>query len=169
MTFLDIVIAIPLVIFIWKGWHKGLVFEVANLPGLIVGIYCAVHFSCKVAGWLNMDSDTPVLLSFFVTFLLVIFASHLLGKCIEKFLKLVKVGFLNNLLGGLIGMLECVCILSVLIYYIEIIDKHEIVLTHQAKVESKLYKPVNRTGNKLIGSMKQMVVEYRANHTSEKK
>ena len=45
MTFLDIIIAIPLVIFIWKGWRKGLVFELANLAGLVVGIYCAVHFS----------------------------------------------------------------------------------------------------------------------------
>ena len=49
MTFLDILIAIPLCYFIYKGWRRGIIFEVATLLGILAGIWAAVHLSTWVA------------------------------------------------------------------------------------------------------------------------
>lgn len=161
MHFLDIVIAIPLAIFIWKGWRKGLIFEIAQLAGLVLGIWAAARFSTHVAQWMHLEGESAVLIGFFVTFLIVLALIYLLGKALTNLLKMAKLGVVNKMLGALIGMLECICILSVLIYYIEIIDKHEHVITHEAKAESVLYQPVNKTGNTLIGNIKELVNKYR--------
>lgn len=164
MHFIDIIIAIPLAIFIWKGWHKGIIFELAQLAGLVLGIWASAHFSANVAEWLNLEGDSAVLIGFFVTFIIVLTLVHLLGKALTNLLKMAKLGFANKLLGAIVGMLECVCILSVLIYYVEIIDKHERLITHETKTESVLYQPVNKTGNLLIGNIKELVNEVRENH-----
>lgn len=164
MNYLDIILAVPLCVFLWRGWRRGLIYEVSTLVGLVVGTWAAVRFSCQVAQWLHIESDHAVLVAFFITFVAVVALSYLLGKCIERLLKLVKVGFMNNLLGALASMLVGVCMLSVLIYYVEIIDRHEVILKAEAKQSSVLYKPINAVGNKTIGGIKQYVNHYRQQH-----
>lgn len=166
MNVLDIILAIPLVLFIWKGYKKGIIYELATLFGLVAGIYAAVHFSCLVAEWIDMEGEGAVLVAFFITFIAVVILSFLLGKCVQGFVKLVKVGFLDNLIGALFGMLQCVCILSILLYYVTVIDYSEKLLTPTVKEESVLYRPVNKTGNKLIGSLKVCVAQYRESKTN---
>ena len=45
MTFLDILIGIPLIYFIYKGWKRGIIFEIAALLGILAGIWAATHLS----------------------------------------------------------------------------------------------------------------------------
>lgn len=161
MNFLDILLAIPLCIFLWKGYKKGVIYEISALAGLICGTYAAIHFSCYVAKMLDIEGETTILVAFFITFVGVVILAFLCGKIIQGFVKLVKVGFLNNLLGAIFCMLQCVCILSVLLYYISVIDHKETLLTKDVKTESVLYKPINRTGNHLIGTLKTYVANQR--------
>ena len=163
MTLFDIILAIPLGLFIWKGFRKGAIFEIAALVGMAGGIFAAFHFCRKVMVWLGLTGDTAILIAFFVTFIGVVALAFLLGKFIERLIKLVKVGFLNNLLGALFGMLQCVCILSVLLYYITLLDRREVVLTRETKQESVLYKPITSTGDRLIGGLKQYVASHPRN------
>lgn len=164
MNILDIILAVPLCFFIWKGYRKGLIYEVATLVGLVVGTYVAVRFSCFVAEKLNMKGEGSVLIAFFITFAAVVALSFFIGRTFVGIIKLVHAGFLNNLLGAIFSMLECVCILSVLLYYIAIIDSHENILTNNTTTESILYNPINETGNKLIGRLKTYVSDYRQAH-----
>lgn len=157
MNLLDLIMAIPLGFFIWKGYKKGAIFEIATLAGLMGGTYIAIHFSCRVAQLIELQGEYAVLIAFFITFVAVVVLSFLFGKMIEGVVKLVKVGFLNNLLGAVFSMLQCVCILSVILYYINVIDSREALLTPTAKSESALYKPVNKMGNHLIWRLKNYV------------
>lgn len=157
MNLLDLIMAIPLGFFIWKGYKKGAIFEIATLAGLMGGTYIAIHFSCRVAQLIELQGEYAVLIAFFITFVAVVVLSFLFGKMIEGVVKLVRVGFLNNLLGAVFSMLQCVCILSVILYYINVIDSREALLTPTAKSESALYKPVNKMGNHLIWRLKNYV------------
>jgi len=162
MTALDIILAIPLAFFIWKGFRKGAIYEIATLLGLSVGIYLGYHLCHSVMMMLGLTGDTAILIAFFVVFLAVVVLAFLLGKVVEGVVKLIKVGFLNNLLGALFSLMVCVSMLSVLLYYVTIIDSHEVLITAQAKSESLLYKPVTKTGDKLIGNLKSYVDNHRA-------
>ena len=99
MNFLDILIAIPLCFFIYKGWRRGLIFEITSLAGIIVGVWACVHFSTWVAETLNIQGDTGVLIAFFITFAAVVALAYFLGKAIEGIFKMVKLNFLNKLFG----------------------------------------------------------------------
>ena len=52
MNWLDIVLAIPLLWFMYKGFRNGLIIELASLAALILGIYVALHFSFYVKDYL---------------------------------------------------------------------------------------------------------------------
>jgi uncharacterized membrane protein required for colicin V production len=68
-------------------------------------------------------------------------------------------GILNKIFGGLLGFLKSVCIISVILYYISILDYKEMILTKSVKEKSVFYSPVEKTGNLLIGKMKDYVEE----------
>lgn len=161
MTILDLILAIPLGFLIWKGYRKGAIFEFTNLFGLAFGIWAAFRFCRRVMAWLSFEGDTAILIAFFVTFVAVVVLAHLLGKLIEGVVKLVKVGLLNNLLGALFGLLQGLCILSVLLYYVALIDSHEVLLKPETKEASILYRPVTKTGDRLIGGLKTYVATHK--------
>jgi len=154
MNFLDIIIAIPLCYFIYKGWRRGLIFEVAALAGILIGCYAAVHFSTWVAEALELDGDGAILTAFFITFMAAVVGAFFLGKCIEGIIKMVKAHTLNRILGALCGMAKCLCILSVLLNFIMLVDKGQILITPKAKESSVLFKPSYRVGNKLTAHLK---------------
>ncbi len=168
MTILDIFLAIPLCFFIYKGFRKGLVYELAALAGLVLGIFAAIHFSTFVSELLGFDGSTSVLVAFFITFVAVVVLSYFVGKFADSVMKMLKLNILNKLAGATFGMLKCVCILSVLLYYITYIDFEEKLLTAETKENSILYKPVEKAGNMVIGQVKNYVEEHRSqNGTAE--
>ena len=69
MTILDILLAIPLVYFIYKGWRRGIVFEITTLLGILAGCWAAAHLSTWVADALNLKGEGAVLAAFFITFM----------------------------------------------------------------------------------------------------
>ncbi len=53
MNWLDIVLAIPLLWFTYKGFRNGLIIELASLAALILGIFIALHFSFYAEDYLR--------------------------------------------------------------------------------------------------------------------
>lgn len=162
MNFLDIIIAIPLCYFIYKGWRRGLIFEVTSLAGIIVGVWACVHFSTWVADTLEIQGDSGVLIAFFITFAAVVVLAYFLGKAIEGIFKMVKLNFVNKIMGALLGMAKCLCVISILLNFILLIDTQQSILTPKVKEESVLFKPSYRIGNKLTITLKNHLTEKRA-------
>ena len=162
MNFLDLIIAIPLGYLIFKGYRRGLIFELAALVGIIIGSKLAV----QGAGWLTqligLEGPNALLIAFFILFVAAVALAMLLAKLIERFIKLLHIGFLNNLAGAVLGLVKGVCIVGVLVYFIAIVDVHEKVLTSNTKENSMLYRPVMRTGMKLVGKMEVYINSRKA-------
>lgn len=161
MNTLDIIIALPLIYFIFRGWKKGLVVEIATLAGIIAGAYAALHFSKWVAGVLGLDGDNSVLIAFFVTFVGVLVLAFLIGKAIEGVLKMSKLSFVNRLAGALVGMAKGLCLMSVLIGWVVLIDRHEVIVKADTKEQSILYKPTMSVGGSITNRLKAFANEQR--------
>ena len=161
MQLIDILLALPLLFFIYKGWKKGLVREVATLVGLLAGIWACVHLSQQVAEWLNLDSENAILVAFIVTFIAVLVLTYMLGRCVEGLLKAAKLSLLNRLAGALLGTVKALCILAVLLNYVVMFDKQEVVIKPEVKESSLLYKPVYSVGNRLTASLKQFIDDHK--------
>lgn len=143
MNWLDIVLAIPLLWFTYKGFKNGFIIELASLAALVLGIFAALHFSFYTKEYLSENfeiSDTYLsLISFAITFVVVVIVVYLVGKIIHKLVNIVALGFLNKLAGGLFGFVKTALVLSVIIYFINVFDHDSRLLKPDVKENSRLY------------------------------
>jgi len=144
MNWLDIVLAIPMLWFLYRGFRNGLIIELASLAALILGIYVALHFSFYVEGWLvdNFEISEKYLyiISFALTFIIVAVLVFLAGKIIHKLVGIIFLGFLNRLAGGIFGLLKAALVLSVILYFVNGFDPG--LIKTDVKERSVLYDPV---------------------------
>lgn len=161
MNILDIIIAVPLAVFIFLGWKKGVVREVATLVGVLVGIWAAVHLSQVVAELIGLEGENAVLIAFIVCFVGALVLAWLLGRLVEGLLKATKLSIVNRIAGALLGTVKALCILAVLLNTVVMLDTNEKLLKPELKEKSILYKPVYNTGNRLMDSLKQFVADHR--------
>lgn len=160
MTLLDILLALPLCYLIFVGWKKGLVREVATLAGVLLGVWASIHLSQQLAPMLGLDGESAALIAFIVTFLLALVVAYLMGRVVEGLMKAVKLSVVNRLLGALLGAAEALIILSVLLNFVVMIDGKEMIIKHEVKQKSILYRPVFNTGNMLTAQLKDFIHEH---------
>ncbi len=146
ITLLDILLLIPILLFAWKGYKKGLIIEVSTLAALILGLYFAFYFSDFAAGMLtssfNINHRYLGMLSFVITFIAVVIMILAIGKILEKFINILMLGFFNKLGGALFGALKGALYLSILIFLINYIDNNRNIIKRDAAAKSFLYGPV---------------------------
>lgn len=144
MNWLDIVLAIPLLWFMYKGFRNGLIIELASLAALVLGIFVALHFSFYAKEFLidNFDIADNYLniIAFAITFIIVAILVYLVGKIIHKLVSIVALGFLNRLAGGIFGLLKAALVLSVILYFLNGFDSS--LIKAEVKENSFLYEPV---------------------------
>lgn len=143
MGVLDIIFIIPIVWLAYKGFSKGLIIELATLAALILGIYASLHFSYLTADFLRenfeMNQKYLGILSFIITFIIVVIAINLLGKLLERIIDLVALNFLDKGFGGFFGILKAVIFISFIIYFVNKFDKNRYIFSSSLTSESVLY------------------------------
>ena len=157
MSPIDIILAIPLLFFLFKGWKRGAVNEIFTLAGIIVGARLAARLATAAAAWMHIDGKGAVLAGFLVVFAAAVVGAYFLGKAVEGFLKLVKANWLNHTLGALGGLACGLCILSVLLNFILFIDNEHHLITPEAQAKSVLYKPTYTVGNHLTAKVNDFI------------
>lgn len=147
MGYLDIILCIPLLWGLYKGYTKGLIIQVASLVALIFGVYGSIVFSNLTQDILTsnfqIDNKYIPMIAFAVTFLVIIIAVHVMGKILEKMVNMIALGLFNKLLGAGFGLLKAALILSALIFVFEVIDKKFSLLPSGEKAKSFLYTPMS--------------------------
>ena len=143
---LDLIMLIPLLLWAWQGYSKGLIISVASLAALILGLYFAFTFSDFTAEQLkkhfDISPDYMAIVSFIVTFIVVVIAVVLVGKILHKFVNVLMLGFLNKAAGLVFGVLKGALYLSILMFLINYFDPGEHLLKKEYKEKSLLYRPV---------------------------
>ncbi|MCK9218809.1 MAG: CvpA family protein [Bacteroidales bacterium] len=154
MNFFDFVLLVLILLFIVHGYRKGIIISLAGIAALILGIYAAVHFSNYLDATL-LEHVKPSrkwlpILSFSITFLLVLFGVILVGKLTEKVVDIVGLGFLNRLGGALLGLVKGAILVSIFIFILSCIDPKEKWMTSKDKQGSFFYSPVSKVFPKLM-------------------
>jgi membrane protein required for colicin V production len=144
---LDILIALPLIWALYRGFTKGFIIEAASLAGLVLGVYIAYQFSDFVSQFLmdqfDFRSDYLPLISFIITFIGVLILLHLFGRFLDKAVKSAGLGIFNRLLGAIVKLAAYVFILSILFSVIHHADHRNKLITPQIREKSALYEPVS--------------------------
>ena len=148
MNYLDIIIAIILLLFGWKGFRKGLIIEVVTLVAFVVGIWGAMHFSDFTADHLKdvMEIDPKFLntVAFVLTFVLLVILVNLIGWLLTKAVKAMNLGFFNRLGGAIIGLAKGLLLCSTFVLVINNLQWFGVV-KEEVRKESLLYPYVEKT------------------------
>ncbi|SDX60864.1 membrane protein required for colicin V production [Lutibacter oricola] len=146
MNTFDIIIAVILVFGFIRGILKGLFVEVASLISLIAGIYGAIHFSYFVGEFLaqkvDWDEQYITIVSFAITFAIIVLVISLLGKLFTKMADFASLGILNKILGGVFGALKLGLILSIVLLVFNKLNNTLPFISEDQTEESILYKPI---------------------------
>ncbi|MBI5542085.1 MAG: CvpA family protein [Bacteroidia bacterium] len=157
MNFIDLVLIIPILWFGYKGFTKGFIIEIASLAALMLGLYGGIIFSGFVAGyiskWFEIKSDYVPLISFSVTFLIIVIIVFLVAKGVDKLVKSAALGIPNKLAGAVVGAAKTIVIISVLLLLVNKYDKNGLFLKENIRNNSLLYNPLSELVVKVYPSV----------------
>ena len=145
-SYIDLIILIPVLFGLYKGYSKGLILSLATLLGLLLGIYGGVKFSHLTSQYLfeNFQINIP-LIAFAVTFLLIVIGIYLLGKILDKFTDILALGLVNNFAGALFGGGKVVLILAVALLFFENANASFNFVENNVIEKSQLYDYLKQT------------------------
>lgn len=120
MTIIDSCIAFMVLTGLWRGFHAGAIKTAMSLVAWLVALILASSLAKPFAPLFAGVVDNWVLqvsLSFLVITLIILVICHVVSWIIQKTLKTLKLGFLDKILGGILGagrgILKVLIILSV--------------------------------------------------------
>lgn len=147
MNYIDIVIAILLVVFGLGGWRKGIITEAATLLGLGIGLYGAFHFSDftaeRLVEYVEVDPKYLNIIAFVVTFIVLAILVNLLGRLVSKVVRTINLGFVDCLGGFLFGIAKGLLICSLVVMLLNTLQLKGIV-KDKTRQESVLYPYVEK-------------------------
>ena len=157
MNYIDIILCIPLVWGLYKGFTKGLIIEAASLVAFGLGVWGGIHFSdfvaVKITGWFNWHSPYLPVVSFAVTFLCIIITVFFIAKLVQKMVSGMALGGINKVCGAVFGALKFAMVMSVIIFVMDAIEKSYPLISFKTKEESLLYKPIGKIAPTLIPAL----------------
>jgi membrane protein required for colicin V production len=146
MNYFDIVILIVLLFFLIRGLIKGFFIELASVLALILGIWGALRFSGYVGNKLTELFDLTTqwlgLISFAVTFVLIVIGVHFIAIIVDKLFSAIALGWLVKILGAVFGVIKALIIVSVVLVFLNTVDERVNFLPPDKVEDSVLYRPV---------------------------
>ncbi|MDW3197154.1 MAG: CvpA family protein [Cytophagales bacterium] len=118
MNYVDIFLLVILVLGAIRGYSKGLIIELFSLIAFFFGLFGAIKFSGPIAAIFFGDSDfylIGLVGVFIVLFIALSVVINLIAKLIKKGVDLIFLGWFDNLLGGILGILKWGFLVSMLV------------------------------------------------------
>ena len=120
----DIIIALILGYFTFNGLRHGFIEEMARLISLMGGFILASKFHQQLLPILEPyfnEASIKVTVAYLLVFISSAVTITIIAKFLQKFIELVLLGWLNRVLGLLLGMLKGFLIVSLLIFIVQAI------------------------------------------------
>ena len=101
-----------------RGYSKGLIIELSSFFGIFISFFIAGNvdnlLSNEISAFISVNSDLLNTISFIIIFILSYLFIIYLAKGFTKLAKVVYLGLLNSLLGGVFGGLKLLLILLII-------------------------------------------------------
>ena len=118
MNLVDLVIIAIISIGIIRGYSKGLIIEFSSFFGIFVSFIISGNIdgvlSKELVKFINLNIDILDTVSFIIVFIISYSLIILFAKGFTRLAKIVYLGFLNSLMGGLFGGLKLLLILLII-------------------------------------------------------
>lgn len=136
MNSLDVFFVVILGFFLFRGIFRGLVLEISSIAGLVAGFLVSNRYYSDlqpVAARIIPGQEWSQVAAYLGIFLTTMFAVAILSLFLKKILRMIMLGWLDRLGGGLMGFIKAglICGLTLLILTVFLPRNHELILTSQ--------------------------------------
>ena len=142
MCTIDLIIAVCFLPAIYFGIKNGLVRQLISLCVVYFGIKLAVRFSLPVSTWLEghvgVTEFWSKTISFILIFLGVALILSIIGRAIDKIIKISLLGWLNRLLGVVLSFLIFGLVIASAIHLLDHANNLFHFISEEKVAESKL-------------------------------
>lgn len=154
MNALDIILLIPLIYGLYKGYKSGFIIQITTLAAIFAGIYVAMRFTSYTEkllseNWEVKQSELP-LIAFILTFIAVGVGVYFLGKAIQLGMKTTVASPIDKMAGLCLGGCKVILIIGVVLILFTRINKDIQVVNTEIFNESYLYSPMVNTTKTLL-------------------
>lgn len=154
MNIFDVIVLIILLYGLIMGFIKGFIIEVAGIIALILGVTGSFKFArileVSLNSYVDWSPKTIQIASFIILFILIIYAVSLLAKMITKTLKIIALGMINRIFGGIFGLLKWCVILSSLVLVSQEINEIITLIPDKTLKDSVSYSLLDKLGGFLF-------------------
>ena len=123
MNYLDIIISLVLFYGLFKGFTRGLIIEAASLLSIIIGIFGALTFTPIIESllsyFISSDKLPSSVIIFTASLILIVLGVNFFAKNLTKFIKLVSLGGINKVLGGVFGVSKYILLFGILLVFVD--------------------------------------------------
>ena len=123
MNYLDIIIGLIFFYGLFKGFTRGLIIEAASLLSIIIGILGALTFTPIIESLLSYflsDEKLPSsIILFTASLILIVLSVNIFARNLTKFIKLVSLGGINKVLGGIFGVSKYILLISIFFVFVD--------------------------------------------------
>jgi len=156
---IDYIILGFVLFFTLKGLFKGFIQEVLGLVSLLVAFTFATKYMSTAAYWidsiLNVPPSLSTILGFISVFFLIILILQITSHFLQKIIKYSFLGWLEKLLGGIVGFLKGAIIVSLVAIMVSAIPLHTTILPQLE--ESVLFTPSKKFAPALFDLIMHLV------------
>jgi membrane protein required for colicin V production len=148
MNYIDIIILIAFAWAAYRGITKGFIIMAASLLALILGIWGAIRFSDFTSSLLiekfHFETRYLSVISFALTFIVIVICVQLLGRLFDKLVEAVALGLVNRIAGLIFSLIKTAFIVSILLTVLNEIDKNVPFIPEEHRQGSFFYEPLSK-------------------------
>lgn len=158
MTWLDIVILLPLLIGLVRGTMRGLITEIIAIAAVILGFIGAKIWGQVFSAWLLSQFTWPQpvcdAVAYALLFLGIAIALNIAGRLLSKLLKAINLGWINRVLGATFGLLKWAFIVLAIVFCVNKLDQQFKFLQPELKKQSIIYPEAVKLADKALDYVK---------------
>ena len=173
MSWLDILILLPLLIGLVRGLMKGLIVEITSIVAIILGYLGARWWSAIFASWLMQqfawNEAACIVIAYALLFSGIALSLNIVARLLSKLFQKIQLGWLNRLLGGLFGTAKWGIVIMALVLCLHTLDTQFQFITQELKEQSVVYTNITPIAEKAWVDIKAQVESHKAEMQEENK
>lgn len=146
MSWLDILILLPLLIGLVRGLMKGLIVEVSSIVAILLGFFGAKYWSAAFASWLMQQFDwsetVRIVVAYALLFAGIALGLNIVARLLSKLFQKIQLGWLNRLLGGIFGTAKWGIVIVALVLCVHNLDKQFQFIQPELREKSVVYTTI---------------------------
>jgi membrane protein required for colicin V production len=159
MNILDIILAIPLLWALYRGFRKGLVYMVASLTALLLGVLGAIRFHEQTGeilnSWFKINPEHLNLVAFAVSFIIIVLIVHTAAFMVDRLIKAVALGFVNRAAGMVFGLFVSAFVVSIVLMPLDAANSRKEFISPDTVEGSLLYQPLTKLAPTVLPYLKR--------------